>query len=44
MLRKPIGLSLSEPVIEKIKSRARRNNRSVSREVDTLLRKALRIK
>ena len=42
-MRKPISISIEETVIEKVESRAKRNNRSLSREIETILIKALRL-
>ena len=42
-MRKNISLSIDEKIIEKMKTRANKNNRSLSREIETMLKKALRI-
>jgi len=42
-MRKNISLSIDEKIIEKMKARANKNNRSLSREIETMLKKALRI-
>ena len=42
-MRKQVSLSLDEEVIEKMKKRANKKNRSLSREVETMLKKGLRI-
>jgi len=41
-MRKQVSLSLDEEVIEKLKARAIKNNRSLSREIETMLKKVLR--
>ena len=42
-LRKSISVSLEEKVIEKLKARADKKHLSTSRELEDILRKALRI-
>jgi Ribbon-helix-helix protein, copG family. len=42
-MRKPVSLSLDEEVIEKLKKRANKNNRSLSREIETTIKKCLRL-
>jgi len=41
-MRKNISLSIDEKIIEKMKTRANKNNRSLSREIETMLKKVLR--
>lgn len=43
IMRKTISVSLDEVVIEKLRARATRHNMSVSREVETILKRVFRI-
>jgi hypothetical protein len=42
-MRKSVSLSLDELVLKKLEGRCQRTNRSLSREVETILKKVLRM-